>query len=102
MNTKTTGYWYLETDNGQWCATVRYLKTLVKLVRARGDKQVCIQWFPNERIPVSPPTEFDAWWTRPTMSDSDIIEQANEAREARQPRNMPADGWADWDKRTNA
>lgn len=102
MNKKTTGYWYLETDNGQWCATARYLKTVLKLVRAQGDKQVCIQWFPNERIAVSPPTEFDAWWTQPTMSDAEIIEQAETARWERQPINMPPDGWDDWDKRTNA
>lgn len=76
MNTKTTGYWYLESDSG-WHGTVRYLKTLVKLVRAQGDQQVCIQWFTNERI-----NSGKAFWTRPELTDDEICTRAIAVRQS--------------------
>jgi len=86
MNTKTTGYWYLESDSG-WHGTVRYLKTLVKLVRAQGDQQVRIHWFANERIPTGIVTGVNAFWTRPELTDDEIVTRALSARDAEQRTN---------------
>lgn len=86
MNKKTDGYWYLEADDGKSNKQVRYLKTLVKWVRAQGNQQVCIQWFQPELTKEA----IGEWWTNPEMTDEQICHAAMKAKGARQFLNLPA------------
>lgn len=77
MNKKTDGYWRLEADDGT-STTVRYIKTLVKWVRAKGDQQVSIQWFTNDGnfIRMS--------YTVPNLTDDEICTRAIATRQSKE------------------